>query len=297
MQSCLIFNPAARGHRAADLRDSLAALSACCELRPTDAAGAAQRLAAEAVDQGFRTIVAAGGDGTINEVVNGLAARPDLLPEVRLGILPTGTANVFAKDLGLPIHWAEAWEIIRRGHERRIDLPFADYHEADAGCRRHFVQLAGAGLDSRAIALVEGEHKKRFGPAAYVFAGFQALLEPLPMVIVSDGTTTAQGELVMIGNGRLYGGRFKFFPGARLDDGLLDVVVFPRTTLGTLIEVGCGWLVDDLLHAVEAITLQSSSFTLQSDGPVPFELDGENVGPLPARFGVQPKALRVLVPG
>src|SRR5258705_2208413 len=98
MKVCVIFNPAARGEKAKQFRDRLAALSTRVELKPTYAAGTGRALAAEAVREGFKTIVAAGGDGTLNEVVNGLADEPEGLARTRLGGLPLGTLNVFARE-------------------------------------------------------------------------------------------------------------------------------------------------------------------------------------------------------
>src|SRR5438477_10710155 len=106
MKTCVIFNPAARGEKANRFREHLGALSAQCALKPTYAAGAGRALASEAVREGFELIVAAGGDGTVNEVVNGIGDEPNGFANVRLGVLPLGTINVFAKELGMPGNFA-----------------------------------------------------------------------------------------------------------------------------------------------------------------------------------------------
>ena len=310
MPVCIIFNPAARGEKARDFRDQLARLSSEVTLKPTYAAGSGRPLAAEAVQEGFDTIVAAGGDGTMNEVLNGIHDAPDGFSRARLGILPLGTINVFARELGIPLSFEPAWNLIRQGRETLIDVAEAEYIAQGQPGRRLFAQLAGAGLDSRAIELVDWEQKKAFGPLAYVVAGFKALVETKTSIIAAGAGAGAgaQGELILIGNGRYYGGHFNLFPKADLRDGLLDVTVFPRVNWETLIRSGWGWLTDQIHSAAGCQTFQAPTFTLTSQGassgdsqsatpaPVALQLDGDNVGHLPAKFSVRPKLLRVLVP-
>src|SRR5712692_8120716 len=105
MMTCVVFNPAARGEKARRCRDQLAALSTECALNPTYAPGGGRALAAEAVREGFEIIVAAGGDGTVNEVLNGIGDESDGFARARLGVLPLGTINVFALELKLPTNF------------------------------------------------------------------------------------------------------------------------------------------------------------------------------------------------
>ena len=296
MKICVIFNPAARGDKARHFRDHLATLSGQCALKPTYAAGAGRALAAEAVREGFDTIVAAGGDGTLNEVLNGFGDEPDGFARAHLGVLPLGTVNVFAKELDLPADFAAAWQIIQSGRETVIDLPQGEFSAGGKTQRRFFAQMAGAGLDSRAIDLVDWEQKKKFGALAYVVAGFKALRGPRPQIVATDGQTTLAGELVLIGNGRFYGGRHRLFPGADLRDGLLEVSVFPRVNLEGFARAGWGLLMDRLYTEGGALHLKTASLSLSSNAPVPFHVEGENVGHLPVKFSVRPKALRVIVP-
>jgi len=147
---CVIFNPAARGEKARHFRDQLAALSSSAALKPTYAPGSGRALAREAVQEGFTTIVAAGGDGTLNEVVNGIHDANGT-ERCRLGVLPLGTINVFARELRLPTAFDAAWRVIESGREQVIDLPSVEFNRDDAPTRQVFAQLAGAGLDSRAM--------------------------------------------------------------------------------------------------------------------------------------------------
>ena len=296
MKTCVIFNPAARGGKARHFRDHLAGLSAQCALKPTYAAGAGRALAAEAVREGFELIVAAGGDGTLNEVLNGIGDEPAGLAQTRLGVLPLGTVNVFARELNLPLRFQTAWQVIERARETVIDLPEAEFTLNGQVHRRFFAQMAGAGWDSRAIELVDWRHKKKFGALAYVIAGFKALRGPLPQIVVTNGQETLAGELVLIGNGRFYGGPFNIFPEADLRDGLLEVSVFPKANLETLARYGLGLLAARGLETARVTRLKGGRISLYSAMPTSFHVEGENVGHLPVTFTVRRQTLRVIVP-
>ncbi len=296
MKTCVVFNPAARGEKARRFRDQLAALSTECALKPTYAPGGGRALAAEAVREGFEIIVAAGGDGTVNEVLNGIGDEPDGFARARLGVLPLGTINVFARELKLPTNFDQAWKIIQQSRETAIDLPEAEFTVSGRRQRRFFAQMAGAGLDSRAVELVDWNLKKTFGGLAYAIAGFKLLLSQSPQVVVSDGRETLAGELVLIGNGRLYGGNYRFFPRADPRDGLLEASVFPRADWAGLARCGWGLLCNRLYTSGGVRHLQAETLNVESATVMPFHLEGENVGQLPVKFSVRRQALRVIVP-
>jgi YegS/Rv2252/BmrU family lipid kinase len=293
---CVIFNPAARGNKARRFRDHLAALSSQCAFQPTSGPNDARRLAREAVVNGFDLIVAAGGDGTVNEVLNGLGDAPDGFQRARLGVLPLGTVNVFARELKIPARFESAWEVLQRGQELKIDLGRVDF-QAEGQARQHyFMQLAGVGLDARAIELVSWKLKKKTGPLAYVVAGFQALAEKKPHLTVSATGQKLEGELALFGNGKFYGGSFAIFPGADLRNEQLDACVFPKMNMWTLLRLAPGFLMRRRLSEPRVRRLRADRFAVTSDRPAAFELDGEWVGHLPATFSVAPQKLRVVVP-
>ncbi len=295
VRACVIFNPSAKGEKARRFRRHLDAIATQCTLKLTTCPGDAQRLAAEAVGEGFDTIVAAGGDGTLNEVLNGIGDAPEGFDRARIGVLPLGTVNVFAREVAIPFNPVKAWEIVQGGRERRIDLPSVEYAANGASRRRYFAQLAGAGLDARAIELVDWETKKKVGTLAYIIAGLRALMGP-PSRITAAGSQTAEGGLVLVGNGRLYGGRYQVFPDAHLQDGQLDVCVFPRVNWVTLARCGPPLLLAGRVPAAVTRTFRTSSLVLESEMPTPFEVDGELIGHLPATFSVAASKLRVVVP-
>lgn len=264
--------------------------------KATTAPGDARRLAAEAVADGFELIVAAGGDGTVNEVLNGIGDAPKGFQQARLGVLPLGTVNVFAREIRLPLRIERAWQTLQRGKETRLDLPGVEFSVNGVRRRQCFVQLAGAGFDARAIELVTWPLKKKYGPLAYVIAGMKALRERLPKIAARVDGQNVTGELILIGNGRYYGGPLKIFPQADLRDGLLEVCVFPRANWLTLLRCAPGLLTRQKLSTNAAQCFRVATFELSSDIPASFELDGEWVGHLPAAFSVARQQLRVIVP-
>jgi diacylglycerol kinase (ATP) len=291
---CVIFNPAARGEKARRFRRHLELIGTQSLLKQTAAAGDARRLAGEAVREGFETIVAAGGDGTVNEVLNGIGDEPDGFERVRLAVLPLGTVNVFARELALPRRLEAAWAVIQHGVETRIDLPSVTANSNQQ--RYYFAQLAGAGLDARAIELVKWQVKKAIGPLAYVLAGLHAVMSAPTKITAIGGGHSLTGELVLIGNGRLYGGQFTLFPQADLRDGLLEVCVLPLVNWLTLARCGPGLLFHGRLPASATKLFKADSLTLTSPSATPLEIDGELIGHLPATFSVQRSRLRVVVP-
>ena len=294
MRTCVIFNPSARGEKAKRLRRHLDAIGTESTLKLTTTAGDARRLAAEAVREGFEVIVAAGGDGTVNEVLNGIGDVPGGFERACLGVLPLGTVNVFARELALPVRLEAAWKVIRQGVETRIDLPHVSTNGAEQ--RHYFAQLAGAGLDARAIELVKWQVKKAIGPLAYVLAGLHAVLGTPSKITATGGGHSVIGELVLIGNGRLYGGQFTLFPQADLRDGLLEVCVLPRVNWLTLARCGPALLLRGRLPVSATKCFQAESLTLTSASPAPLEIDGELIGHVPATFSIEQSRLRVIVP-
>jgi YegS/Rv2252/BmrU family lipid kinase len=293
---CVIFNPTAKGEKARRFRRGLDLIGKQSTLKLTSSAGEARQLAARAVQEGFQIVAAAGGDGTMNEVLNGIGDVPGGFDRVCLGVLPLGTVNVFARELSIPSKLEPAWEIIRRGRETLIDLPSVEYGGNGQRHRRYFAQLGGAGLDARAIELVKWRVKKCVGPLAYVLAGLHAVAGPPSTITVEGGQHSLTGQLVLIGNGRLYGGQFEIFPNAHLSDGLLEVSVLPRANWFTLLRCAPALLFRARLPASSARLFQAETLTLTSPSPAPLQVDGELIGKLPANFSIERSRLRVIIP-
>ena len=296
MRTCVIFNPAARGNKARHFRRQLDVIGSQCALKATASPGDARRLAAEAVGEGFELIVAAGGDGTVNETLNGIGDAPDGFARACFGVLPLGTVNVFARELKIPLRLEHAWEVLQHGRERRIDLPAVEFSANGTRQRRFFIQLAGAGFDARAIELVDWQHKKKVGPLAYLVAGLKAMRGKKPEIIVRAAGREVRGEWVLIGNGRFYGGPLEIFPSADLRDGCLEICIFPHINWRSFLRCLPGLIARQQLSDPTVQRLRAPAFELDGGPPAAFELDGEWGGHLPAAFSVERDKLRVIAP-
>ena len=295
--ACVIFNPAARGAKAGSLNRRLAELCAGIALKPTWAPGTARICAKQAVEEGFETIFAAGGDGTVNEVLNGIGDAENGFERARLAVLPMGTMNVFARELGLPLRIESCWNALKRGvGERLIDLPEAEFDTPTGRERRFFIQMAGAGVDARAVAGVCWELKKKLRSGAYVWAGLKALLGRRPPVhVFVNGERFPCGQ-ALIGNGQLYGGSIAVFWNATIDDGRLDLLTLQPASVWRLPYYAVQLFSKTRKPSGGLRYHQAHELRFEGVPDEPLELDGELVGTLPATFRLLPKRLRVLVP-
>lgn len=281
----IILNPAAKGDKAARFHEKIEKMTDGVEIRLTTRAGDAEEIARDAVKNGCRTVVAAGGDGTINEVVNGIGESG-----VHLGVLPVGTMNVLAAELGLPIKdLAACWKVITDGHVKQIDLATAN--------ERFFVQLAGVGLDAQVVRETDLEFRKNFGPLSYVVSVAQiASRKPPKLDIHLPDSTKREGCFVLIGNGRYYGGPFHVFGEAEMDDGLLDVLVFHDLGYLDIVRYTQSLIFGGLSKLSNVDYFQTPSLRVTSEEEVPVELDGEVDFDVPVEFAIAPTKLGVCAP-
>jgi diacylglycerol kinase (ATP) len=261
----IILNPAAGNlETLRDWQQRVESLVGRWPIRITSHAGEAETLARHAVEEGFGRVVAAGGDGTVNHVVNGIAGS-----DAALGILPMGTVNVFAMELGLPANDLDrCWEIIQAGNIRLVDLPSAN--------GKYFVQLGGIGLDAQAVKETTLAFKRSLGPLSYLIsAAHIAARQPPQLLIESEDAPVQEGSFVLVGNGRLYGGPFPFFKQAVVDDGLLDVVLFKRLGFLEIIKYLHDVVFSSDIRVPEIEYFQTRQLRVSSEQDVPVELDGE----------------------
>lgn len=264
-------------------------------LHTTERAGEATQLAQQARDEGFEAVFVVGGDGTINEVVNGLAES-----SVALGVLPGGTSNIWAKELGLPtrsprhlLPLVDAARALVPGSTRRIDLGKAN--------GRYFLQWAGMGLDAEVTYAMEPRtrRQRRLGTLTYIVAGISAaanLVGTRARIWIDDERIYRRSILIVISNSQLYGGKVRIATDARLDDGLLDVNVFAGTgfvsAIRTVLGVVTGLHVRDPRHSF----YRGSVIRVEADKPMPIHVDGEPFDTTPLECAVVPRSLTVLVP-
>jgi len=267
------------------------------EIRPTEHAGHAIVLAAEAAQSGVELVVSVGGDGTLRETAGGVIGT-----ETILATLPAGTGNSFAKELHMPrpgqfnpLALVVATERLLEGSVHLIDTA-----KIDGGGR--WVQWAGTGIDSYLVSLMEPRPKwaKRLGPAGYVGEGL-ALAQTFPGMSATvdvDGRIF-EGEFMMItvSNCQRYaGGEVELSPGAKLDDGEFEVWMFRSkanfTALRHLYHVARGTHVDD----ADVTAVGGKRVSIATEPPMPFHTDGDPAGTTPFSCHIVPASLRLLVP-
>jgi diacylglycerol kinase (ATP) len=267
--------------------DALRGLGYDVEKRETAGVGDAARLAREAVEQGLDLVCAIGGDGTVNETINGLAGA-----EVPLAIVPTGTVNVLAMELGIPLDPPDAVKLLEAGNVSWIDLGLAG--------DRYFGLMAGVGMDAAVVASLNPVMKKAFKEAAFAVQGFaNYLTRDEPRIRVTTEERTVEGYFAVFGNSSNYGGGFGITPLADMRDGLLDVCVLTdKSFLSTIWYWTAALINAHIKHPkVEYFRTEAAEIVTVEDGKeVLVQTDGEIAGKLPLTCRVVPRALRVVVP-
>ena len=283
----LILNPRAKSERARRALRFVMEHATRFAIYATNTAEEAQELVGKFAKGNEPVVVAAGGDGTLNAVVRGLAGT-----ETTLGILPTGTMNVFAREMGIPFdQLRRALEVIDEGNVQEVDL-----FEVN---KIPFVQMAGVGFDAQVIEETSREAKKALGPLAYLVSAMKVLGEKPPKTTVHfDEGFKVEGVAVLLGNGSLYGGQFRLFRKADNADDLLDVVVFKEAGLkfvrDTMAGIARGGFKADS-GTVEYY--QSSGLRVECERDVPVEVDGEFWARVrEMEFKHSERKLRVLAP-
>ncbi|MBU9889145.1 MAG: diacylglycerol kinase family lipid kinase [Candidatus Omnitrophica bacterium] len=239
------------------------------------------------VAQGEKTIVVAGGDGTFNAAVSAVVGT-----EVSLGLIPLGTANSLAVELGIPFSVREAARAIKTGKVRTLDLGKAGDH--------FFAMGAGMSFDAHVIKKVDRGSKWVMGAMAYIVHGIlEAFRYPFPLLSLESeepGGIRSAGYLVIVANARYYGGHFKVASRASLEDGLLDVVVMKRKGFRHLIHYLSSMRYRDVTRLPDVDYFQCRRLRVSSDTPVEIHVDAEIAGNTPCVFECVPKALRMIVP-
>jgi YegS/Rv2252/BmrU family lipid kinase len=300
MNAVLIHNPTAGPREVEDELDLVVEYLSDCgwHIRRcvTEQAGQAIELARQAAKDGMDAVLVAGGDGTLSEAVNGLVGS-----RTALGVLPAGTGNVWAKELGLPAFTLTnpnrllvTAHLLNEAKTRAIDVGRAN--------DRHFLLFAGLGLDAQVAHGIEPRERvtKRLGLLPYLVASVLVTFQfyGVRTTVVVDGKKVIKGRslFILISNVQLYGGLLRITPEARLDDGLLDVAIFngvgPTYTLGHFLRILGGRHLQD----PSVRYLRARRVMVDCAKPWPVQIDGDPIGTTPMTFQVVPRALRVLIP-
>jgi YegS/Rv2252/BmrU family lipid kinase len=254
----------------------------------TEGPGDAARLAERAAREGRTDVIVAGGDGTINEALQGLIGT-----NVRLAVWPLGTANVLANDLHLPFQVEQVVETVARGKIRRVRVGCAT--SETSGERRYFLLMAGIGLDASIIRSVRPRLKRHFGEAAFWLSGLGHLThwKPTPFEIEVDGRTFP-ATFASIGNAASYGGRLAITPRAEIDKAEFEILLANCRSKLRFLRLLRPAMHGNAIDAPDVTYLSGVSARAAGDAPV--QVDGELSGHLPMRFDVARESIEVIVP-
>jgi YegS/Rv2252/BmrU family lipid kinase len=240
-------------------------------------------------------LVVVGGDGTLNEVVNGIAGL-----DAELAVLPAGTGQDFGKTHGIPTGFDEAVRVALEGTARPVDLGRVTFRDGAGGeAQRFFANVGSAGM-SGAVARRANSMSKRLGGRATFFYAllreFAAWKNTEVTVTLDDAERRGKMHDVIVANGRWHGGGMKLAPDARPDDGLFDVVLIGDVTKLDFLTTAPKLYSGRHVSHPRVEVLRSAALDVDAAEPLPIELEGEQVGTTPARFEVVPGALRVRMP-
>lgn len=285
-RALIIFNPVAGRRRVGIFRRTLAELQQRgCEatVKETTRPREAEDFAREAADE-YDLVVAAGGDGTVNEVVNGLAGGT-----TPLGLLPLGTSNVLAREIGLGRDPAAVADVLVSGAVRRVNLGRAN--------DRLFAVMASVGFDSRVVDAVSLPAKRILGRWAYVTEAVRQLsLGPPPRIAVSVDGQYFETAGAVIANGRLYGGPFVTAPEARLEERLFQAVLFQPGGRLLVVRLAAALVTNRLSRSSRVAVVPARSVVIDGPAGEPVQGDGDVLTRLPASISIADDPLSLVAP-
>ncbi|MBM2828094.1 MAG: DAGKc protein [Actinobacteria bacterium] len=283
----VIYNPVAGPKIVTKIDRVQAVLSAqgiLFEILKTSGPGDATLMAREAAHAGAETVVAVGGDGTINETANGLAGST-----TRLLVVPHGTGNVFADEIGLPGTVDGCLALLSGGNTIEIPLARAD--------GRYFVLLASAGFDAEVLERMGHRGKNILGIGAYLLAGARHLLRTQPTMWVEfAGRERMEVQSVIVSRGRKYGGGVTIAPAGNLSSASFQVVALRKSGRLAIVRFALDALRGKHTASPSVLVREATALFVRSKFPSAAQVDGEYLGPLPVRFEMTDTRLRIVVP-
>ncbi|MBM3735418.1 MAG: diacylglycerol kinase family lipid kinase [Acidobacteria bacterium] len=301
MTTCAVINPASAGGRAGrvwpaiERRLGLQGL----EVRITREPGEAAELTRFALKEGFDRILAVGGDGTVNEVVNGFFQQDvPVNPAASLALVPIGTGGDFKRSLNIG-GVDQAIEVLRHGHPRPVDVGRLRYRDYQGQIRtRFFINVVSFGMGGEVAARAKNFLSSVSGKAAFFWATGEVFLRYTPKIVELrlDGEPAGTRHRILniaIGNGRFHGGGMHVCPRARLDDGLLEVTVIEALGMYELARDIKVLYSDNLYVHPKTRHFHAKSIAADAQSPVSIEVDGEPLGTLPVEVSLIPKAISV----
>ncbi|MFO8015979.1 MAG: diacylglycerol kinase family lipid kinase [Candidatus Woesearchaeota archaeon] len=292
MDALIISNPSsgrgAAGKKLPKIQNMLEKEGIHVEVYTTRKKGDAIRKAKKASSSGaYDMMIASGGDGTINEVINGIAASGNT--EIKFGVIPMGTENVLAHEMGIPLNLVKAAKIIIGGNTRKIDLGLAN--------KRYFVLMAGIGFDAHVASRVEPLLKRLIGSAAYPITAWNELFryDHSKISVRVDKKRSVKGCFVVVGNTKLYGARLRMAPDADISDGRLDVCIFKGDNILSFLRYALGMITSRHINFSDIEYIQAREISITAEPAALCHVDCEVIGTTPVNIRVVPKAVKMIV--
>jgi YegS/Rv2252/BmrU family lipid kinase len=303
-KTMVIVNPASSNGKTniiwPDIKNRLEKENLEFDFSATSCQSEATHFAREALHKGYETIISVGGDGTLNEVVNGFFENGQLInSSAKLGLIAAGTGGDFIRTLEYPRDYAQACRLIARGHTRQIDIGKSEYYDHKEQLReRYFINVAGFGMDGAVVDRVNRTSKFFGGFISFLYGTLAALTQfkSLSVSLQIDDELVWEGPItaVAVANGQYFGGSMQIAPEAVIDDGIFEIILvkgMPKTKLlQSLPTIYSGAHV----HDPNVSCFKGTKVKAVSTERVLLEVDGEQPGVLNAEFSIMPKILNII---
>ena len=261
----------------------------------------ANKLVGEFIEEGYRNIAVVGGDGTMNEVVNGIYQQKHVAPsEIKLGMIPVGTGNDWCRTFGIPFDYKSAINILKKENTFLQDVGRINYYKNQDTIQRYFINIAGMGYDALVAKKTNiSKERGRGGPLTYLFFVFSSLFQYkfIEAVIEVDDLQVFKGEMFSMNVGicKYNGGGMMQVPAAVPDDGLFDVTLIKKTSKWMVIRYANKLYDGTLVDLPFISTFRGKSIRIRSVGKIYLEADGESLGHSPFVYEILPQSLKVVV--
>ena len=258
------------------------------------------KLTEDYISRGYRKIIVVGGDGTINEVVNGIIATPDIVENISFGVIMIGTGNDWGRMFDIPYEYEAALNLIITGKKFRQDVGCVSYYLGKKKNRRYFINTAGIGFDTMVVKNANiSKDKGKSGKFSYLITLFKTLMryKTLDVKIAVEGRELKGSRLftMSIGIGKFSGGGMQQVPNAVIDDGLFDIMLVNKIRKSKIV-YKIKKLYDGNIHKIKEVNLfQGQNLVVDSKDKVLLEVDGESLGHTPFEFEIIEQKLNVIV--
>ncbi|MDX9930702.1 MAG: diacylglycerol kinase family lipid kinase [Bacteroidales bacterium] len=269
------------------------------ETRFTGSKGDAIDLTREAVGKGFRKIISVGGDGTLNEIVNGIFTQTECPSnEIVVGMIPVGTGNDWGRMFGIPLVYEGAVAVIRENKRMPHDVGTITYYSGEGQEKRYFMNIAGLGFEAIVVKKTNKQKEKgRSSKAIYLYNLLSSLVsyhKPAVNITIDGLTTSCRAFSINVGNGRYCGGGMRQTPDAIPDDGLLDITVIKEMGRMEIIRSLRILYDGSILSHPKIDGYRSTNLKVTSETALYAEADGESLGHTPVEFGIIPGGVNVI---